>query len=82
MNGVKSALIRRKKKRAIEEKTKIMLMSANLCKKVGKFMAPAMKSSKKAMVPAARITMKIRKAASFLSELKMLANVILLLHYW
>jgi len=45
-------------------------------------MAPATKSSKKAMVPAARITMKIRKAASFLSELKILAKVILPLHYW
>ena len=81
MNGVKSALIRRKKKRAIEEKTKIMLMSANRCKKVGKVKAPAIKSSKKAMVTAARITIKIRKAASFLRELKILAKVILPLHY-
>ena len=50
MKGVKSALTRRKKRSTTEEKMKTMLISANRCPKIGKFMAPAIKSSKKAIV--------------------------------
>ena len=54
-----------------------MIMSTNRSKTVGRFVGPATKSSKTASVPMAKMLMNIRKAASFLSELNMLAKDIL-----
>jgi hypothetical protein len=82
MNGVKRALVRRKKNSKIAVKMKIMVMSPNWSKNIGRFVGPATKIWKKPMVPAAKITMRIRKAVSFLSELKMPGKDILPLHYW
>ena len=77
MRGVKSGLIRRKKKSAVNVKTKTMICPTNRSKNIGRFVGPATKSSKIKMVLTARTTMKIMKAASFFNESNMPAKGIL-----
>ena len=79
MRGVKSGLTRRKRKIIGNAKANTMIMSPNRSKSMGKFVGPAIKSSKTEIVPIARMAMKIRKAVSFFSELNMPAKGILLL---
>ena len=77
MRGVNSVFIRRKKKMAVNVKMKTKDMSTTRSKNMGRFVGPATKSSKNRMVLAAKITMKIMKAASFFKDENMPAKVIL-----
>ena len=77
IRGVKSVFIRRKKKRAVNVKTKTRDISINRSKNIGRLVGPATKSSKNKMVLAAKTTMKSMKAASFFKDENMPAKVIL-----
>lgn len=74
IRGVKSVLIRRKKKRDVKVNMKTRDISTKRSKNIGRFVGPAKKRSKNKIVPAAKRIMKSMNTASFFKDENRLAK--------